>query len=1458
MIKCSLAAFLICCSCMVLTAQKRAYYQEPSWKPRAFLPYEDAIRGDFWPKSPAVSNRFSDSGFAPDRLSNVPAPGIHPRVLLTPKDVDLIRAKIALGEKAPMPFRTLWTRVVRSQSAFYALVTKNDKLGKELAINLVEKIKALEPKLDKMEKMPDSENIWDVERSIVATGEPDPPTEIWDLLDYDYLSGWMSATERELTRKVIARITARRISNFLSVPDHFMINNHQGFGMEYIRLMLLIEGEKGFNKELFDLSCKKANAMLDWYLDDDGMCYESIKGWLNVSAFTAVGLRDRNLLKHDHLQAKMNFFRAALRWEDGSWKIRDEMRASAFHVIWMMHYYHPTDKAIDFLYKASLSTHNFLTDAEAKWPNPVGITNELLLLYADDGMMGKEGKPLDWNSQPLIDDLKLPVTWQDNQRGYVETRNSWKKEDLHLGFVCKQDFFYGGHEGSENNRITLWKDGVNWIQDNNMLATKATFLQNMLTVDGKGCHWPPAPGTWLGVKESTDGLIAAGDGKNGYSYSKSMQVHPLYFPSTKIPYFAPFSEGNFDLSRDIQVAFHPGTVKYNDGYAHTDYGPWSSETRLVEGYRLWNPMQQFYRTVQLARGENPYVIVIDDAKKDNLPHLFDWNISVPLNVELVEALTPEIQFQNTDPSELRMDDLILGKTGMEKDLITGKVKPKKGDPLCLIRVLWRNSEYGFPVPRFERYQGYNQVVVPAKSVSPEFRILVYPYKFGDPIPKTTWNKERTMLTVQIKDKTDVYQFGQTEGGRTVLSMERNGKEVLTSDAKPARPVLLVRGSRFESSDLRDTREEGKTPIYLVDGVEEVQLERVSAPAQIRYTLDGSEPSQNSLVYDRPIVINKSCDLKAIVFQPEWAFGTKKSEVLAAHFILQAAAKGMTEIPTGSQPGLLARVYEKNTKLYNDKGFFDASKVMMPDLSKEQAIITNVVRNFSLPQAISKQPLEQQCKGFYRFTGYFFAKAKGVYKFDLNSCGPVILDIGSQSVIEHTGVFHQQQAHRQGEAILDKGWHDFDLTVCDPLFWNINSLEPMPLELKYTVNNNNFEEISDSDLRYVPDNKIAIAPEPQIKWLEALQNTPILEPGFDLRYFDQTGKRRDNDFLDIEGRKPYRSERVNVLESSESRNTVRTYSGYFKAPISGIYTFQSVGRVGESAGLGAKQASCQNQIRIGNEIVVQRGVYGRNPSGKIGLKEGWHPVSLRFGPSETSCKVLLPDGQTIQLTGNNIFREREVIQSPVSKSDLDSASLGEVKFDKWDGKTAYFPVKAKYQIWINPSGKLVESPLGKAVEVRSGSPRTTEVDVNVSRGDMKPGIKLHHLNLCDNALTVALWFKTGEKTGKLFGKEGYNAFGKGYKTISCSIDNGRLVANPGRLTGGNLLPGQWQFVVVTATESQMCLYLNSEKVASGPGTKEITTDALDFFLGHNAILAKLQLFNRPLDEKEVKHLFNGDK
>jgi len=1520
-------------------AQTRQYYQEPTWKTRCVMPYNDVIKNDFWPKSPEVNIKYDDVGFAKERLSEVPAPGVYPRVVLTPKDVEYIRAKVALGEKAPIAFRSMWQRVSNSKSAFYALVTKDNALGKSLANQLVEKIKSLDPKITEMDTHPDRDNLWAVERSIVASGNPDPPTEIYELLDYDYLHDWMTPEEQEMARNTIARLCHKRVSNFLSEPDHHMINNHKGFGMEYIRLMLLIEGQKGFDQQLFDAACHKVDAMLSWYLDKDGMCFESIKGWLNISAFTAAGLRKRNILMHDHLRSKIRFFQAAIRWEDGVWHIRDEMRASAFHVIWMMHYYHPKDEGIDMLYQSTFTSHPFLTDPNAKWPNPVGICNELLLLYADEGITDKNGKTIDWTIQENIDRLQLPATWQDSMRGYVDVRNSWKKEDLHVGFVCKQDFFYGGHEGSENNRLTLWKDGVNWVQDNNMLATKATFLQNMLTVDGKGCHWPPAPGTWLGVQETAKGLVAVGDGKNGFSYYKSMQVHPLAFASGKIPYYAPFTEGNFDLDRNIQVAFHPGTVKWNDGFAHTDYGPWSGETRLVEGYRPWNVMEKAYRTVHVAKGNNPYVLVIDDAKKDNQLHQFNWNISVPVDAELADVSTPEVQFQNTEPSDNRMDDILLMKGNAPKDAKTGKPILKKGDPLCLIRVLWRKTDYGFPVPKLEKFEGYSLVTIPAHAVSPEYRVLIYPYKYGEEVPKTTWNRDRTQLTVEFKGQKDVYQFKETDGGRTVFTMERGGTQVLASIAKPARPNLLVRGEVFNQNDLRYTRQADKAPTYKIADSISVQLVRVAAPAVIRYTLDGSEPTAYSTMYERDIVLHRSCTLKAKVFDPTWKVGAQESETQVAYFISINPPKGVETAPAGSNQGLLSRVYEINTKMYNNKGFFEANKVMMPDLSKEKAVLTTAVKGFELPIVTPQQPLEQQTKGFYQWNGWFYAKAKGVYQFDVYSTGPVLFEIGAQSVIESLGIYHQNLNHRKGEAVLDKGWHSFHLDVCDPLFWNINSLDPMPFAVGYSINGSEVAAVNPTELRYATPSSQALRIDTSVKTLAALTNIPLLETGMDVNVYDRTGKRREPDFLDIDAETPIHSERTQLLEATSSRITVRVYNGYIYAPITGMYHFQLPLRNGESGPLGALQASCQNQVRIDETIIGQRGVYGRYFTGKVNLQAGWHTLSLRFGPSDPSCKVVYPDGQTVALNGDNISRPSLVSilpngkpttqlvyelygpvpftlslpnnqkaeirytldgKEPTNSSTVyngtfsvnksctikatmfsngkalslpaimecklvtipEQGTLGKMDFTKWDGNIGTYDMGGRYKMWIGP-GSTVGAGMhqNKALSMQTAETSAMAlVDVNVSRGSVKAGFKLYDIRMRENALTVALWFKTNEKTGKLFSKEGYNAFGKSYKTLSCSINNGTLMANPNRLNSGaaKVATGEWQFVVLSADENAMALYLNGVQVATASGTKEITTDAFDFFVGHPALMDNIQLFDRSLNADEVKRLYEFGK
>jgi len=455
-------------------------------------------------------------------------------------------------------------------------------------------------------------------------------------------------------------------------------------------------------------------------------------------------------------------------------------------------------------------------------------------------------------------------------------------------------------------------------------------------------------------------------------------------------------------------------------------------------------------------------------------------------------------------------------------------------------------------------------------------------------------------------------------------------------------------------------------------------------------------------------------------------------------------------------------------------------------------------------------------------------------------------------------------------------------------------------------------------------------------LEALTKYPLFEPGFDVHIFDRTGLRREKNFLDIENESPIFSERVSFMETTSSRNTIRVYNAYYFAPYTGEYQFILPTRNGDNTVLGSTQASCQNQLKIDDSCIAQKGVYGRNLSGKVLLKAGWHRFSLRFGTGEATCKVLFNDGQTIALNGTNLFRPINIdvipagvklnktiyefyapievaldIKSeksveirytidgsiPNQHSNLyqgslavdrslnlktaafkngelltgithhqfklvklpEVGSMGSIDFNKWDGISRKYDTESDFKVWVSPLATLTKENNKQILLVRADQAYNPIVDVNVAKGGgVKPGFRLYDIKMRENALTVALWFKTIEKTGKIFGKDGYNAFGKSYKTLSCSINNGVIQANPNKLTGGLITNNGWQYLVLSADEHEMSLHLNGNLVASGAGTKEITTDVLDFFSTSAAAVDNVQLYNRLLDKNEVSRLYESQK
>lgn len=163
--------------------------------------------------------------------------------------------------------------------------------------------------------------------------------------------------------------------------------------------------------------------------------------------------------------------------------------------------------------------------------------------------------------------------------------------------------------------------------------------------------------------------------------------------------------------------------------------------------------------------------------------------------------------------------------------------------------------------------------------------------------------------------------------------------------------------------------------------------------------------------------------------PAWPGENRTGAEFVARFEARPVIPGFARLPDKAAPGLLARVYELNTKLWDDHGFFRADRVMLPDLDREAPLTTSAAREgFVLPHAVPAAPIVEQSKGFYRFTDFFHALESGVHDFAVDSCGPVLLVVGGQDAIAETGVFHQHQTERRGSVVLGTGWHPVSLRL----------------------------------------------------------------------------------------------------------------------------------------------------------------------------------------------------------------------------------------------------------------------------------------------------------------------------------------------------------------------------------------------------------------------------------------------
>ena len=1490
---------------------------------------------------------YRGEGFAADRLSKVPPPGVHPRVIMSPSDIERMKQMVAMGDKAPRFFRIQFEALKRNRDwkvpqnhaywtnpfgqdgniaawALLALLTDDEALGRRAAEAAVEHARFMEPRIDILNSCEAAKDLKQVSYDFVRTGLRIGPftyieayyqggkKRVDELIkqygfelahtgdhtgayyslgwEYDYAHAFMTEEERAIMRRVISKSTYGKYDTGMSIPGQMYINNHMSSGANWISLALAIEGEEGYDERILPIATWSLKNKLTYDLSSDGITYENTKGYIPMLPVLSVARRQgaddpENLLKHSHLTARAysnvqharklyNRYIGRHRYREGTpqlWDVKTGLdeprfwRASGgsgsgghFEFWFVLKHFYPDHPLVDFVYSAKNSDFN--ADLyEGKSDERYSSRLHYSWFQLPAICMLTAAHNTDYNAQDDLTQFKdLPQFWYDEERGMVSMRNGWDKDSMLVHMENRVDQYYSGHESPQHGDFQVWADGIAWSP--NLGAYRDCTYRAMVTVDGLAGVYCPVSGDWMTATNTPDAASSVAEMTTSYQWRKlSKLMHLDHGALAQVPLkMSGVAEQAYGQDRFTELPYLPRIREHYDGYAHLDYGPWHGETRGAERYGKWNdPMDHVFRTIHFARGEAPYLLVIDDLEKDGKKHQYDWRMPV-IGDSYVYSLNPAPQNRHlhlnsegvigTDIVLALADDKVQRASAPVWGNVCPKMQPKpsQGDPMLLVRVLWRNTNYPYPVPNVQRYWEYNMISVPAYSESPEYRILIFPHRFGDALPVTSWSDDREQLTVKVGGNVDVYQFDQTDRKRTVLTMSRNGRKVVDSEAAPPKPILVERGNWTVDQNRPDWRQAR----LLVDSL--VACFETSAPgAEIRYTLDGSEPDPSSPVYSDGVVIDRSCTLKARTYQADWRCGGDGwSET--ANYVFEKQVPAKAEAASAMSQELVARGYEIKTTMFDEKGFLQGSKSSLPDVTQYKPLVTTAVGGFEIPFMEPELPSRLMCKAFYTFEGGFDAPDSGVYYFEIESCGPVDFKIAGREVVLVNQQYGLSYKKRYGEVTLEKGRHPLSLLVCDTMFWKGDIEEPYEISVKVKGPGDGgygaFSGSAVGQASCLPMEKresgclaadVVVVPGVREARYDRIAMSPkrIAADGLPLAFFN-TG--------DVE---PYATGVVDRMAANDSTRKLTVYSGYLRVGRDGEYAFK--------LHQGREQSA---QLSVSGRVVARQQVAAKAVPNTIALQRGLHAFELRMALGKALFYMKGPGEDTYQAVG-----AAALAHVPVNAGAAASANVSE-HGEPLDGLIAYLECETL-------DDGLTEVAFGKGATaaVQSGVLEAGKRGSAIGLYEDASIISLRNLQTHEDASTVSCWIKLRDRsdiavvTGVPYMSEEYDLrfrvnrlyaeFRRGIGVVNAPIDVKAVE------------PGKWFHVAATYGDENV-VYFNGERMASAQvmnrNMRRGSGRAPDLELMEcrgrptNAAVDEFRIYDRVLTDAEIKVLYEAAK
>lgn len=226
-----------------------------------------------------------------------------------------------------------------------------------------------------------------------------------------------------------------------------------------------------------------------------------------------------------------------------------------------------------------------------------------------------------------------------------------------------------------------------------------------------------------------------------------------------------------------------------------------------------------------------------------------------------------------------------------------------------------------------------------------------------------------------------------------------GELVYTLSAEPC----MERGTAPEAAPYSLTKADivpapyTEAQSYLFEGDLEVEL-KVNADAQIRYTLDGSEPTEKSPLYESPFTITKSCVIKAKAFKDGLESRTMVLDAVKAE-----------NIPAVSRKLTVNGVnYE-----YYEGTMFKTNMIRKGTLVEKGTMPEPTIANARLTDHYG-----------YVFEGYVNVPEDGIWEFMTKTDDGSVMYVDGQLVVDNDGGHAEVLA--SGRIALAKGFHKYQI------------------------------------------------------------------------------------------------------------------------------------------------------------------------------------------------------------------------------------------------------------------------------------------------------------------------------------------------------------------------------------------------------------------------------------------------